>query len=127
MKKDQLLHIILYVSNQNKSTQFYTDLLEKEPILQVTGMTEFQLNNFTKLGLMPEKGIAKILQNMPNPALANGIPKCELYLFVNDVKKTFQKALKLGAKEINLPQERDWGDFVGYVSDFDGNIIAFAK
>lgn len=127
MKKDQLLHIILYVSNQDKSTQFYTDLLNKKPILQVPGMTEFQLNNYTKLGLMPEKGIAKILKNMPNPNLANGIPKCELYLFVNDVKKTYHNAIKLGAKEINLPQERDWGDFVGYVCDFDGNIIAFAK
>ena len=121
------INIILYVSNQEKSTQFYTYLLGQKPILNVPGMTEFQLNKFTKLGLMPEKGIAKILNNMPNPELANGIPKCELYLFVNNVKKTFEKALKLGAKEINLPQERDWGDFVGYVSDFDGNILAFAK
>ena len=123
----ELLHIIIYVSNQKISTEFYTALLEKQPVLNVPGMTEFELNKFTKLGLMPEKGIAKILTNMPNPKLANGIPKCELYLFVNDVKKTFHKAIKLGAKEINLPQERDWGDFVGYVSDFDGNILAFAK
>jgi len=121
------LHIILYVSNQELSAQFYTKLLEKEPILNVPGMTEFHLNEFTKLGLMPEKGIATILTNMPNPTLANGIPKCELYLFVDDVKEIFKKAIKLGAKEINLPQERDWGDFVGYVSDFDGNILAFAK
>jgi len=76
---------------------------------------------------MPEKGIAKILNNMPKPELANGIPKCELYVFVKDVKKTFNKAIKLGAKEINLPQECDWGYFVGYASDFDGNILAFAK
>ena len=123
----EYLHIILYISNQEKSTQFYTELLEKQPTLNVPGMTEFKLNKFTKLGLMPEKNIATILTNMPNAELANGIPKCELYLFVNDVKKTFNKALKLGAKEINLPQERDWGDFVGYVSDFDGNILAFAK
>ena len=123
----EFIHLILYISNQKKSTDFYTNLLDKKPILNVPGMTELQLNPFTKLGLMPEKGIAKILHNMPNPELANGIPKCELYLFVNDVKKTFDKAVKLGAKEINLPQERDWGDFVGYVSDFDGNILAFAK
>ncbi len=127
MVKTYTTHFILYVSNQETSTRFYSELLELKPILNVPGMTEFQLNNHTKLGLMPEKSIAKILMNMPNPALANGIPKCELYLFVNDVKKTFNKAIKLGAKEINLPQERDWGDFVGYVSDFDGNIIAIAE
>lgn len=120
-------HLILYVSNQVKSTSFYTNLLQKQPILNVPGMTEYQLNKFTKLGLMPEDGIAKIIQNMPHPNLANGIPKCELYLFVDDVEKTFKKAIKLGAKNINLPKQRDWGDFVGYVSDSDGNILAFAK
>jgi len=123
----KFLHIILYVSNQKQSTTFYTELLQKQPVLNVPGMTEFQLNKFTKLGLMPEDSIATITQNMPHPNLANGIPKCELYLFVNDVEKNFQKALKLGAKSINLPQQRDWGDFVAYVSDFDGNILAFAN
>jgi len=124
----EFIHIILYVSNQENSTKFYSDLLNKKPILQILGMTEFQLNNFTKLGLMPEKSIEKIVSDtMPNPNLANGIPKCELYLFVDNVTKTFKKAIKLGAKEINLPKDRDWNDFVGYVSDFDGNILAFAK
>ena len=127
MIKTYSTHFILYVSNQEVSTHFYSELLELKPILNVPGMTEFQLNRYTKLGLMPEKGIAKILTNMPNPALANGIPKCEIYLFVNDVIKTYKKALILGAKEINLPKNRDWGDFVGYVSDFDGNIIAFVE
>ncbi len=121
------IHIIFYISNQEKSTLFYSNLLGKKPVLNVPGMTEFQLNEFTKLGLMPENSISKLITNMPHPKNANGTPKCELYLFVNDVEKTFNKALKLGAKEINLPQQRDWGDFVGYVSDFDGNILAFAK
>ena len=123
----EVLHIIFYVSDQEKSTRFYSKLFDKKPVLNVPGMTEFQLNKYTKLGLMPEKGIATILNNMPSPTLANGIPKCELYLFVNAVEKNFNKALKLGAKGINLPKNRDWGDFVGYVSDYDGNILAFAK
>jgi len=121
------IHFILYVSNQEKSKFFYSKLLGIKPSLDVSGMTEFQLNTFTKLGLMPEKGISSILHNMPNPNLANGIPKCELYILVDDVEKYFEKAILLGAKEINLPSLRDWGDCVGYVSDFDGNIIAFAK
>jgi len=121
------LHIILYVSNQEKSTAFYSDLLNLAPSLYVEGMTEYTLNKFTKLGLMPEKSIAKLLPNIPNPKLANGIPKCELYIFVENVSEIFAKALKLGAKELNLPNQRDWGDFVGYASDFDRNILAFSK
>ena len=64
---------------------------------------------------------------MPNPNLANGIPKCEIYLFVDNIKETYKKTIFLGAKSINLPNNRDWNDFVGYVSYFGGNIIAFVK
>ena len=72
-------------------------------------MIEFQLNNFTKLGFIPEKSIKNIVSNtIPNPNLANEIPKCELYLFVDNVTKTLKKTIKLGAKEINLPKKQRW-------------------
>ena len=55
---------------------------------------------------MFEKSIEKIVSNtMPNPNLANGILKCELCLFFNKVTKTLKKAIKLEAKEINLPKK----------------------
>ena len=54
---------------------------------------------------MFEKSIEKIVSDtMPNPNLANGIPKYELCLFFNKITKTFKKTIKLGAKEINLPK-----------------------
>lgn len=121
------IQFIIFVENQEKSKLFYTSLLDLKPSLDVNGMTEFQLNKRTKLGIIPEKGIGKLLSNLPNPSLANGIPKCEIYLHVDNVLKCFEKAISLGAKSVNLPKNRDWGDFVGYVSDFDGNIIAFAS
>ena len=124
----QQCEIILYVANQKISRDFYSSVLQKEPDLEVPGMTEFTLTNELKLGLMPENGIAKILKDKtPHPALGNGIPRCELYLMVDSIEEDYEFALKAGAKEISPIQVRDWGDRVGYVADPDGHIIAFAQ
>ena len=121
-------HIILYVADQQCSRDFYTAVLQKEPVLHVPGMTEFQLNDTLKLGLMPENGIAKIISDKaPHPATGNGIPRCELYLITENVEAAYKNALNAGAKEISKIEERNWGDIAGYVADPDGHIIAFAK
>lgn len=123
-----LFEIILYVSNQEKSKDFYSAILKEQPSLHVPGMTEFTLADNFKLGLMPENGIAKIISPvMPQPITANGIPRCELYLVSEQMEELFELAIELGAKKVSEIQPRDWGDTVGYVADFDGNIIAFAS
>jgi uncharacterized glyoxalase superfamily protein PhnB len=122
------VQFILYVSDQKRSAVFYTKALGKQPVLDVPGMTEFQLSSECKLGIMPETGIAKILKDsVPNPATGNGIPRSELYLYVENVETSFERALAAGAKSVSNPSLRDWGDFVAYVCDLDGHIIAFAK
>jgi uncharacterized glyoxalase superfamily protein PhnB len=119
---------ILYVANQEESKQFYEKLLNISPSLHVPGMTEFQLSENCKLGLMPEDGIAKILRDKtPHPKTGNGIPRCELYLKVKKAESYLRRGMELGAKEISSFQQRDWGDKVGYISDVDGHIIAFAE
>ena len=120
--------IIIYCEDQNRSKDFYSAILNKEPVLDVPGMTEFQITPEVKLGLMPEDGIAKILENKTlHPSSGNGIPRCELYIYVNDVTEAYAKAISIGASEISKAKDRDWGDQVAYVSDFDGHIVAFAK
>ena len=124
----QRILFIIYVKDQNKSKVFYENILGVKPSLDVQGMTEFTINQFTKLGLMPETGIAKILgNNVPNPASANGIPRCEIYLFVDDPQQSYKNAINSGAKPICEAKTYDWGDIVAYCADLDGNIIAFAK
>ena len=120
--------IILYVKDQQRSRNFYSAVLQKEPVLDVPGMTEFILADNLKLGLMPENGIVKILSDKtPHPSSGNGIPRCELYIHTDNIDEVFALAKKAGAKEISGIQERNWGDTVGYLADFDGHIIAFAK
>lgn len=121
------LEFILYVSNQEKSTKFYETILQQNPSLDVPGMTEFTINEFVKIGLMPNEGIAKIITPiLPHPTSGNGIPRCELYLQVENLETIFEEAKRAGAIEISPIALRDWGDTVGYVADFDGHVIAFA-
>jgi predicted enzyme related to lactoylglutathione lyase len=122
------IEFILYVANQEKSKDFYEKLLLLKPCLDAPGMTEFELARFVKLGLMPEHGIAKILSHKtPHPNTGSGIPRCEVYLKVENAKAYIQRAMQLGAKEISELQPRDWGETVGYLSDLDGHILAFAE
>jgi len=119
---------IFYVKNQERSKLFYEKVLGFPPVLDVPGMTEFQLNKQSKLGLMPETGIAKILNNKTKHLkLGNGIPRAEMYIYDKNPETKFEKAIKEGAKLISPYSLRDWGDYAGYCSDYDGNILVFAK
>jgi catechol 2,3-dioxygenase-like lactoylglutathione lyase family enzyme len=119
---------ILYVKDQQKSVEFYTKILKKAPVLDVPGMTEFQLSADTKLGLMPETGIKKILRDfVPDPSSGSGLPRCEIYLYVDSPAEYLSRAVDLGAVKIGEQRDRDWGDSVAYCADPDGHILAFAK
>lgn len=122
------IEFILYVSDQERSTKFYSEILEMEAVLNVPGMTEFRLSENVKLGLMPEAGIVKILENkITNPAAANGISRCELYLKTDDIQKKYRFLIQKGIEILKNPAEMNWGDTVFYLSDPDGHIIAFAQ
>jgi uncharacterized glyoxalase superfamily protein PhnB len=123
-----MVEFILYVADQGSSAAFYKQILNKEPVLDVPGMTEFLLADNVKLGLMPEAGIAKILGNkVPHPSNGNGIPRCELYLYTDDIDGFYLRLQQSGAVEISAIQDRDWGDRVCYFADPDGHITAVAQ
>lgn len=119
---------ILYVDNQEISSRFYEALFRIKPTLEVPGMTEFTLSETLKIGLMPNNGIAKIITPATiHPEKGNGIPRCELYFYVENLELEYQNAIKTGAKIISGIENRNWGDCVCYFADLDGHIIAFAK
>jgi catechol 2,3-dioxygenase-like lactoylglutathione lyase family enzyme len=119
---------ILYVKDQALSRDFYSGLLGIKPCLDVPGMTEFELFSGIKLGLMPEKNIAKIISPpLPDPSTANGIPRCEVYLYVENPAAYIARGIAAGGKMVNELSPRDWGDNAGYISDLDGNVVVFAE
>ncbi|GAB1452784.1 hypothetical protein MASR2M47_28400 [Draconibacterium sp.] len=124
----KLILTILYVKDQEKSCMFYQNIFRKEADLNVPGMTEFNISENFKIGLMPNTGIAKILDGKtPHPDRGNGVPRCELYLYVDNIQFEFDNAIKNEAKLISPIMDRNWGDKVCYFSDPDGHIIAFAE
>lgn len=128
MTNIQKIHTILYVENQEISTGFYSKVFRQAPVLNVPGMTEFRLaENFT-LGLMPNSSIAKILNGKtPTPQSGTGIPRCELYLYVENIEAELDNILQNSIELISGLGERDWGDNAFYFADPDGHIIAFAS
>jgi catechol 2,3-dioxygenase-like lactoylglutathione lyase family enzyme len=121
-------NFILYVSDQNASTRFYGEVLMLRPSLDVPGMTEFRLNAGTALGLMPVAGIRRLLgDKLRDPDDARGVPRAEIYLFVDDPQSFHMRALEHGANELSPLALRDWGDEVAYSVDRDGHVLAFAR
>jgi catechol 2,3-dioxygenase-like lactoylglutathione lyase family enzyme len=121
-------HFILYVRDQTQSTAFYSQVLGCSPCLNVPGMTEFLLLENCVLGLMPETGIKQLLgKNLPNPAHAAGVPRSEIYLYVNCPDDYHQRSIQAGAIELSALEDRDWGDRAAYSLDPDGHVLAFAE
>ena len=120
--------IILYVADQKQSKDFYRAILGAEPLLDVPGMTEFPLVEGASLGLMPEAGTASFLGDvLPAAETGKGIPRCELYLFVENPDESYRILVDAGGTTISEPRARPWGDVTAYGADPDGHVIAFAK
>lgn len=117
---------ILYVQDQQRSRDLYRALLDREPVLDVPCMTEFDLG-VCKLGLMPASGIARIITPaLPHPDAGHGVPRCELYLRVDDLDAAIARAVQTGLAVVSPAADRDWGDRVAYFADPDGHVIALA-
>lgn len=121
-------HFILYVNDQKTSTDFYSKLLCLEPLLNVPGMTEFKLSETTILGIMPTKGIERLLEGKVKAAsAAEDEIKAELYLMVSGIESYCERAIMLGAKQLSKIEVRDWGHKAAYFLDADNYVIAFAE
>ena len=119
-------NIILYVKDQARSREFYRLTLGMAPVIDVPGMTEFEVSGTCVLGLMPEKGIKRLLPNMPDPEKAAGTPRAEVYFTVQDPAAFHERALAAGARELSPLAARDWGDRAAYSLDPDNHVLSFA-
>jgi len=118
-------NFILYVADQERAKAFYAQVLAREPRLHVPGMTEFDLGAGAVLGLMPERGIRRLLGDEHFPD-APPTPRAELYLLVDDPQAYLDRAKAAGALELSPLLPRDWGHTAAYCLDPDRHVLAFA-
>ena len=122
------ISFIIYVQDQEFSKNFYSEILDLKPTLDVPGMTEFKVASNVTLGIMPESGIKRILGAKADELKNSKAPlKAEIYLRHKNAKKIFELALERGAKKISDFEKRNWGEEVAYLLDKDGNIIGLSK
>lgn len=122
------VYFLLYVRDQQSSAKYYARVLDREPIVDVPGVTEFELRQGTILALMPVASAKRLLgDSVPDPAGALGIPKAEAYLVVDAPDAYHARALAGGGREVSPFQVRDWGHRAAYSIDPDGNVLAFAE
>jgi uncharacterized protein len=119
---------ILYVADQRAAADYWAAVLHRLPSLDVPGMTEFELGAGAALGLMEEARIAGLLgPSLPDPSAARGVPRCELYLVVEDPAGHHARALTSGALELSPLELRSWGHEAAYSLCPDGHVVAFAR
>jgi hypothetical protein len=77
-------------------------VLDRQPVLDEPGMTEFTLGNQVVLGPTPEAVIGTLLgPALPDPGAARGIPRAEVYFVVENPVGCHAKALAAGATELS--------------------------
>jgi catechol 2,3-dioxygenase-like lactoylglutathione lyase family enzyme len=113
---------ILYVADQARSRDFYRDVLATEPVLDVPGMTKFDLGGAT-LGLMPATDVEALLPGQISAGIGQ---RCELYLRRSDAAAALARATDGGGRLLDGIRDRSWGERAGYVLDPDGHVLALA-
>ena len=113
---------ILYVTDQARATAFYRHVLAAEPVLDVPGMTEFDLGGAT-LGLMPAGDMEALLSGQIR---AGAGQRCELYLRRSDAAAALARAADGGGRLLDGLRDRSWGERAGYLLDPDGHVLALA-
>ncbi len=113
---------ILYVADQATATAYYRHVLAAEPVLDVPGMTEFDLGGAT-LGLMPATDMEDLLARQIRAGTGQ---RCELYLRRADAPAALTRAAAGGGQLLDGLRNRSWGERVGYALDPDGHVLALA-
>ena len=122
------VYFIFYVADQERSTAFYTEVLQRQPILDVPGITEFELMDGSILGLLRTTSASKLLGaswfEQPDDSTT---PRAELYLVVDGPEAYHARALACGARELSAMAVRDWHHRAAYSLGPDGYVLAFAE
>jgi catechol 2,3-dioxygenase-like lactoylglutathione lyase family enzyme len=119
--------VILAVRELEPAARFYREALGAALTVSAPSYRELTLPQELRLGLYERQGFARNLGCAPSLPEQGAISGAELYFYVDDPAAMLGRALALGARLLSEVAPREWGDLVGYCSDPDGNVVAFAR
>lgn len=121
------MHLVLAVSDVQRSHDFYRDVFGWESHLEWPGeYTELVVTDDDRLGLYRREGYA--VTAGAEPADLNGrVSPAYLYVRVDDLDGTIQRLQAAGARPLSGLSDRNWGDEAAYFADPDGNVVAVAR
>ena len=122
-------YTILYVSDVQKSLQFY------ENALGLTKKFLHESNQYAELAT-GETTLALVSNDLANTNLPEGFRKntlnektagMEITFIADDVQHVFDHAMQNGATAVVSPTQKPWGQTIAYVRDLDGILIELAS
>jgi predicted enzyme related to lactoylglutathione lyase len=106
-----------FASDHAPAKEWYTDFLGIKPYFELPGYVEFRLGDYqAELGIIDSKYV-------PGTESTNGRAGVVVYWHVDDVDAVVEKALSMGAKQLEAPQDRGHGFITATVVDPFGNIL----
>jgi predicted enzyme related to lactoylglutathione lyase len=112
-----LTTVSYFAADHAAAKQWYTDFLGIEPYFERPGYVEFRLGDYQhELGIIDSKYV-------PGTQSINGRAGIVVYWHVDDVDAVLQKAISMGAKQLEAPQDRGQGFITATVVDPFGNIL----
>ncbi|KAL3750684.1 uncharacterized protein Mb0911c [Eucalyptus grandis] len=121
-----LAYVVVYVKDVAKSVAFYAkafgytvrriDESHRWGELE-SGQTTIA---FTPLHQRETDDLTGVVQN---PKSGRDRPPVEVCFAYRDVDAAYKRAVESGAEPVSKPEEKEWGQKVGYVRDIDGIVI----
>jgi catechol 2,3-dioxygenase-like lactoylglutathione lyase family enzyme len=122
----RLALVIVAVEDLPRSLAFYRTVTMWAVPVETPVYAELLSPNGFRLGLYDRRGFGRNIGRVPEP-IAGPVATTELYLYVDDIAASMTRARDAGASLLDDPSDRPWGDHVGYMSDPDGYVVAFAR
>lgn len=122
-------HAIYYVKDIEKAIDFYKKAFGIELKFAHESGLYAELNTGESTLAFVHDELAH--ENLPEGFIAHDLATppvaSEIVFTVDNVTEAYKKAVQAGAVEVAVPQEKPWGQVVGYIRDPNGVLIEIAS
>jgi lactoylglutathione lyase len=121
----RLDYVILFVSDLERSIDFYRDVIGLDFKLKGDGYAEFATKG-TKFALFERAKLPELIGRDPDSEPPSE-PRAEVVFVVPDVDAEADHLSRAGAEILSGPVDRPWGHRTVHVADPDGHVVEFAQ